>query len=144
MNRSVQVDGCPRQKVGKGTEIVDERVPSVGKLAEAKKFALRRGVWFRALTRVERGVLDLTVKYVESIKSSKLATLVTAIIDKLQIAMENIVDRMVRVVGRPLAQKISQLAASWGNRCASKWADDLEFARYLAVNSANSFGGVGG
>jgi hypothetical protein len=38
---------------------------SVGKLVEAKKVALRRAVWFRALNRVERGIIDLTVKVVD-------------------------------------------------------------------------------
>jgi hypothetical protein len=31
---------------------------SVVKLADAKKTALRRGVWFRSLNRVERGIID--------------------------------------------------------------------------------------
>lgn len=130
----MQVDGFVKKKAAKGTGIGVGFVPSVGKLVEAKKSALRRGVWFRALNRLERGVLDLTVKYVDSIKSSKLAKVVTAIIDKLQLAMESLVERMVRVIGRPLAQKIGSIAVSWGNRSASKWADDRAFARYLAMN----------
>lgn len=35
--------------------------PSVRMLAQAKKLALRRGVWFKTLNRVERGAIDLTV-----------------------------------------------------------------------------------
>jgi len=134
MNRSVQVDGFANRQIVQVTGTVVGSVPSVEKLAEAKKSALRRRVWFRALNRVERGVLDLTVKYVDGIKSSKLANLVTAIIDKLQLAMESVVDRMVRVVGIPQAQQISIIAVSWGNRSASKWANDRAFARYLAIN----------
>ncbi len=134
MNRSVQVDGFADRQLGQRTGTVVGSVPSVGKLAEAKKSALRRGVWFRALSRVERGVLDLTVRYVDNIKSSKLATLVTAIIDKLRLAMESVVDRMVRLVGVPQAKKISGIAVSWGNRSASKWANDRAFARHLAIN----------
>ena len=136
MSSSVQVDGFVRKKADKGTGIAVGFVPSVGKLAEAKKSALRRGVWFRALNRVERGVLDLTVRYVDNIKSSKLATLVTAILDKLKLASESMAERMVRVIGRSLAQKISGIAVSWGNRSAPQWSEDLGFARYLAVNVA--------
>ncbi len=62
---------------------------SIGKLNETKKHALRRGVWFKALNRVERGIIDLTVKYVDNIKSTKLAKVLTAIIEKLQQTMEN-------------------------------------------------------
>lgn len=111
---------------------------SVGLLAEAKRVALRRGVWFRTLSRVERGIIDLTVRYVDSVKSAKLAKVLTAIMDKLQSAMESTVDKLVRTVGLPLAQKISAIAVSWGNRLASKWAEDLAFARFLMLNSAKT------
>ena len=63
---------------------------SIGKLNETKKHALRRGVWFKALNRVERGIIDLTVKYVDNIKSTKLAKVLTAIIEKLQATTESI------------------------------------------------------
>jgi hypothetical protein len=112
--------------------------PSVRMLAQAKKLALRRGVWFKTLNRVERGAIDLTVKCVDSVKSRKLAELLTAIIDKLQSAMESIVDRLVRTVGLPLARKISNIAVCWGNRLASVRADDRVFARFLVVNFAKA------
>jgi hypothetical protein len=107
---------------------------SIAKLSEAKKNALRQGVWFRALSRVERGVIDLTVKYVSNIKSTKLAKVLTAITQKLQISMETMADKLVRTVGLDLAQKISKIAVGWGNLSASKWAKDRAFARYLAFN----------
>ena len=108
--------------------------PSIGRLAEAKMLALRRGVWFRVLDRVERGIIDLTVRYVVCIKSGKLAKVVTAIMEKLQSAAESIVGKLVRTVGLPLARKISEIAVSWGNRLASMWADDRSFAEFLVVN----------
>jgi hypothetical protein len=111
-------------------------IPAVRALAEAKKIALRRGVWFRLLNRVERGILDLTVKYVNTIKSRKLAIVVTAIIGKLQSAIESTVDKLVRTIGLPLARKISNIAVSWGNRLASVWADDCSFAKFLVLNFA--------
>jgi hypothetical protein len=105
--------------------------PSVKSLAQFKKDALRRRVWFKLLSRVERGIIDLTIKCVDNIKSRKLAGVVTAIIDKLQSAVESTVDRLVRTVGLPLARKISSIAVSWGNSSAVRWTDDLKFARYL-------------
>jgi hypothetical protein len=106
---------------------------AIAKIAEAKKVALRRGVWFRALSRVERGIIDLTVRYVEAIKSSKLATIVTAIIEKLQITVETKIQRLVRTIGLPLTRKISAIAASWGNKLANQWAGDISFAKYLTL-----------
>ena len=111
--------------------------PSVGVLAQAKKLALRRGVWFRTLNRVERAIIDLTVQCVDCIKSGKLAKLLTAIMDKLQSAMESIVERLVRTIGIPLAEKISCIAVGWGNVSAKRWASDLSFAVFLAVAQTN-------
>ena len=107
---------------------------SVKKLTETKKTALRHGVWFRSLNRVERGIIDLTVRYVKSIKSTKLAKVVTAIIKKLQTTIESKADKLVRTVGLPLARKISNIAVSWGNNSASLWAEDRAFARFLAFD----------
>ncbi len=109
-------------------------LPAVKELAEAKKVALRRRVWFKLLTRVERGIVDLTVKYVNIIKSRKLAKALTAIIAKLQSAIESTVDTLVRTIGLPLTREISNIAVSWGNRLASKWADNRSFAKFLVLN----------
>jgi hypothetical protein len=108
----------------------------VGMLAVAKKLALRHRVWFKVLSRVERGIIDLTIKYVDNIRSAKLAEIVTAIISKLQSATECTIDKLTRTIGLPLAQKISKIAVNWGNQSGSKWADDYMFARFLLVNSA--------
>ena len=105
----------------------------MAKLTDAKKTALRRGIWFRSLNRVERGIIDLTVKYVDSIKSSKLAQIVTAILEKLQMTMESTAEKLVRIIGLPLARKISKIAVGWGNKSASQWAEDGSYARYLVL-----------
>jgi len=110
--------------------------PTVDGIAETKKLALRRRIWFNALSRVERGIIDLTIRYVDKIQSATLAKVVTAIIIKLQCAMECVVDRSVRTVGLPLARNISNIAVSWGNHLASMWADDYAFARFLFFNFA--------
>ncbi len=111
---------------------------SIKTLNETKKHALRRGIWFKALNRIERGIIDLTVKYVDNIKSAKLAKVLTAILVKLQTTTESMVDKLVRTIGLPLARKISNIAVSWGNHSASIWANDPAFARFLVVNSAQN------
>jgi hypothetical protein len=111
---------------------------SASKLSSIKRLALRRKVWYRALSRLERGIIDLTVQCVENIKSGKLANVVTAIVDKLSSAMENKLDRLVRSVGFGLAEKISAVATRLGNHQAAGWAMDAGFARYLAVAHLNS------
>ncbi len=110
----------------------------VSQIIFEKKAALRKRIWYRALSRVERGILDLTVRYVECIRSSTLATVVTAIMEKLKLATESMVDRLVRTVGFSLAQKISAVAVRLGNHLAARWAEDAGFARYLVVTQMNS------
>jgi len=110
---------------------------SVAKLVRVKQFALRRRVWFRVLSRVERGVLDLTVRYVNNVKSALLAKVLTAIMEKLALATESIVERMVRSFGSAQASKVSEVAVRLGNRSAWKWALDSRFARFLAVMHMN-------
>jgi hypothetical protein len=104
----------------------------VKSLPKFKRYALRQGVWFTSISRIERGIIDLTYQYVEIIKSKKLAKIVTAILEKLQFAVETVVDRLVRTRGLSLARKLSTIAVCWGNISASKWSNDRAFARYLA------------
>jgi hypothetical protein len=112
---------------------IKEHSPSIETLIVAKKLALRHKVWFKLLNRVERGIIDLTLKYVNSIKSAMLAKAITAIIDKLKITEESIHDRLVRCVGLPLARTMSKIAVSWGNYSASNWAIDYSYAKFLSI-----------
>jgi len=80
------------------------------------------------------------MKYVENIRSQKLAKVVTAIIEKLQLAIETTADRLVRTIGLPLARKNGNIAVGWGNLSASKWADDRAYARYLTLSVINGSG----
>ena len=122
------------------TEGKQNSFPTVGILSLTKKLALRQKVWYKILSRVERAIIDLTLKYVDDIKSVKLAKLLTAIIDKLQSATESTIDRLVRTIGIPLAEKISCLATGWGNISAKSWASDRSFATYLAaMHASNDF-----
>jgi len=114
---------------------------SIQALTLTKRIALRRGIWYKTLNRIERAVIDLTVRYVDDIKSSKLAKIVTAIIDKLQNTMESATDRLIRTAGLVLTRKISVIAIKLGNKSASEWAEDHAFAQFLLVNSGK-FGGA--
>ena len=123
---------------GSTLKLVSNSSMTIACLAQVKKTALRCGVWFRSLSRVERGIIDLTVRYIDSIKSGVLAKVLTAIMDKLQFAMESTLDKLVRTIGLPLARKISALAVSWGNRIASTWTEDIAFAKFLVLCSAKN------
>lgn len=100
--------------------------------------ALRRRVWFRALSRAERAVVDLAITVVKDrIKSLRLAQIATGIVAKVKQSMASQFLRMVRTVGRPLARKISQIAQAWGNPAAPRWAEDHGFIRFLTIMNLN-------
>jgi hypothetical protein len=97
-----------------------------------KTRALRRRVWFRALDRLERGLLDVTIRWVDTVKSGRLAQVLVKILAKLVLALN---ERMVRIVeeGRGLALRLSRLALGWGNLSALDWRSDLGFQRALGL-----------
>ena len=106
-------------------------------LIDLRSRALRRGVWFRVLGRVERALVDLTIKVVDRVRSPMLTKALVSIVKKLEDAYENRVSQAMRTVGFPIAQKLSLLAQKWGNESARNWKLDLSFVRFLAVMHIN-------
>ena len=106
---------------------------SRAELISVRRRALRRGVWFRVLGRVERGVIDLTIRCVETIRSPTLAGVIRRVLNKLADAMRGRVERLMGTVGRPLAARLSEVAQAWGNASAREWAFDLGLIRYLTI-----------
>lgn len=106
-------------------------------LIRMKAKAVRRGVWFRTLTRSERAQMDLTVKLVKKVRSFLLAQVISSLVKKLREAMESMVGHLMKVVGTPLAEKLSQIAQKWGNAFATRWAKDLTFIQYLTIMHMN-------
>jgi hypothetical protein len=99
--------------------------------------AIRAGVWFRALPRIDRVLVDLTIKVASTVRSVTLAKNILAVVGKLEGLLESRLSIALRKVGFPLAQKLSALAQSWGNTSAKSWPSDLSFVNYLAVIHIN-------
>jgi hypothetical protein len=96
-------------------------------LARIRLLALRRRVFFKVLNRVERGLIYLASKVTISVRSTVLANALCSIVEKLLDAMESKVDRQMRRIGVPLAQKISRIAQEWGNERAQELTNDAGF-----------------
>ncbi len=107
-------------------------------LVRIRARALRRGVWFRVLTRAERVQIDLTIRVVKRIRSLFLARIVALVVEKLLDAMESKVTRLMREVGPVLARELSRTAQKWGNKSAFNWTSDPGFRRYLVVMYVNT------
>ncbi len=97
-----------------------------------KTRALRRRVWFWSLDRLERGLVDLTIRYVDQVKSNRLRQVLVEILGKLARALES---SMARALGRGwiVAARLSGLAVGWGNIEAYSWKFEESFQRFLGL-----------
>lgn len=116
-------------------------VLSVGRLFEVKRVALRKGLWFKVLSGLERAVVDLTLRCVDRVRSARLVEVLATIVVKLKLAAEGAGCRAVRSVGYFLARRVSECAVRLGYAAAAAWAWDGGFARFLAVMHLNASGG---
>ena len=106
-------------------------------LVKLRLKAKRAGVWFRALPRIDRVLVDLTIRVASSVRSATLARNILAVTKKLEGLLESSLSQALREVGLPLAQKLSLVAQKWGNTTAKNWASDVSFTKFLAVMHIN-------
>jgi hypothetical protein len=106
-------------------------------LVAIKIKAMRAGVWFNALPRIDRVLVDLTIKVAENIRSLSLAKSIFAVLSKLEVLLESSALKSLRLIGRPLAERISLTAQNWGNTYAKNWATDSSFVFFLAILQTN-------
>jgi hypothetical protein len=110
-------------------------------LAYLKRKAVRKHVWYRILPKIERSIVDLTIRCVDRIRSSKLALIISRIVCKLLKMLKSKVLMQITQTGYNLADKISRIAVNWGYEKASAWKLDKNFARYLGVTNLNNVSG---
>jgi len=108
------------------------------KLEKIKKIAIRRGVWYKTLNKVERALVELTIRIVKKIRSFVLNRVLASIIEKLQASLDDRWAVPVQKVGQPLAKKISLIAQSWGSVSAFQWKSEHKFIRFLTVMYINT------
>ncbi len=105
-------------------------------LIQLKLKAMRSGAWFRTLLRIDRVLVDLTIRVNTNVRSCTLAKSIFSVARKLQ-AVESRLARAIREFGFPLVCKLSLFAQKWGHEGAWEWVSDAGFARYLAVMKLN-------
>ncbi len=108
------------------------------RLLQLRALAIRRHVWFRALTRVDRVLVDLTIRVAGTVRSSALMRSLRVVVEKLEEAFSNRLSIVVKTVGVPQARRLSLIARKWGYRRAREWASDDGFVRFLGVLSLNN------
>jgi len=107
-------------------------------LIKIRSRTLRTRVWFRALSKVERGIIDLTIKCVERIRSNVLARTISTIVNKLLDSLEEGFMTRADRVGYKIAERLCTLGKRWGNKACSTWKYDNNFVEFLGVNALNT------
>ena len=106
-------------------------------LVKLKMKAMRSGVWFKALSRIDRVLVDLTIRVAGAVRSFTLVQSLLVVVRKLECVMESRFVRAVKEIGFPIARRLGLIAQKWGNATAKTWESDKGFARYLAAMSLN-------
>src|SRR2546425_11437038 len=91
-----------------------------GVLVDLKTRGLRRRLWYSTLSRLERGLVDLTIRWVDKVRSGRMTETLMRILLKLAMAIETGMG-WVLGRGRVLAARASELAVGWGNGSAFYW-----------------------
>jgi hypothetical protein len=110
---------------------------STNQLAKLKVKAQRSGAWFTALKRIDRALIDLTIRVASTIRNAILVKSVLAIASKVESAMATKIPSYSEEIGFLLAHKLAAIAVKFGNALARMWASDFRFARFLAIMHFN-------
>ena len=108
-------------------------------LASLRLKSLRKRTWY-ALSKMERGLIDLTIRYVDEIKSDALSLAIGRVVCKILKALRSPFLEKAERLGYSAAEAASRIAVGWGYAEASAWKQDLSFIRYLGINMAVNSG----
>lgn len=112
-------------------------------LVKMRRKALRRRVWYRALDRVERGILSLTAHVIDRVKSVVLGVELVKILKKLRDALKSGFVRRMEEFGLRRARALTAQAVAWGSTAAKVWDSDYGFVRYVTLLDVNAPSGWG-
>lgn len=122
---------------GDASQVVNFGFFDKTQLMKLKLKAIRCGVWFTALQRIDRVLIDLTIKVNNNVRSYTLAKSILTVARKLQEVFQSKLAHKIKEIGIPLTRKLSRLAQNWGNKGAWEWVNDADFARYLTIMKLN-------
>jgi hypothetical protein len=114
-------------------------------LSKLKQKSIRsNNSWYHVLSVDKRRFIDAVILTVDKIRSSLLLKILTGFVEKLFRAIGGVRGLMgdlgfeMQNFGYPSAQRVSVIAAKWGNNLAANWSNDAGFIRYLAVIYMNN------
>ncbi len=100
-------------------------------LSDVRRLALRRKVWYSALDSLERGILSISARIIDGVRSSVLNVQLVKIIAKLRDASKSGFMVHLERFGLERVRVVQASAERMGYSRATEMVKDLEFIRYL-------------
>ncbi len=108
------------------------------KLLNLKKKAIKRKVWFEKLSNMERSLINLTIKYVEEIKSKILYKTLKIIIEKIKKCLGPTFKEKTILKGQETAEKIAEIASYLKIKTFKKWIKGKTYITWLGTTLLNT------
>ncbi len=112
-------------------------------LTEVRRRALRRGQWMRVLDGVERGIICLAGRCVDTVMNATLGRVIVGILVKLRDASRSGFARHVESFGWSRVAEIKEQLVMFGYALADGLERDVAFVRYLTFLDWNQPPGGG-
>jgi hypothetical protein len=93
---------------------------------------LKRARVYQRLNLLEKGFLNLCIYCKPKLKSIKFLRAIGKILGKVESYLKGFAERMIEE-GKPIAERISIVLYSWGNKDAMNWKNDKSFMFYLGL-----------
>ena len=112
-------------------------------LSDVRRKALRKGVWYKALDMLERGLISLACRVIDRVESVVLGVEIVKIMKKLVDSMKSGFVRRMEEYGYFKAREIVDQVNCWDQSYSPNWSLKIDFARYLALIEYNWPSGYG-
>ena len=106
-------------------------------LSELRRSALRKRTWYSVLDTVERGILSISAKIIDIVKSDILNSQLVKITEKLRNALKSGFVRHFENCGMERMRIIQSQAYSFGYKDAKGLSRDIDFVKYLVFLDYN-------
>ena len=108
-------------------------------LSKIRKKALRKGVWYKALDSLERGILSLSSRVINRVESSLLGIELVKILSKLRFFFKSDFTKCIENYGYKRVKELVMISINWLPNYANRWINDLNYAKYITLIHINNY-----
>jgi hypothetical protein len=95
--------------------------------------ALKKGIWYKTTSRLERGIINLSIKILDKVKSSALGIEIVNIVANLKKMLKSPFLKHMETYGIKQASKIAEYASILGYNGAKSLFHDNDYVRYITL-----------